>query len=98
MNCPRICIIIQFIIHLTYTIVLQDIAKEEGINASDLKLLFIAAIYHDAGYLQQNNDHEQRSCQIARKYLSQYHYTKEDIDAICDIIMATKIPQKPNPI
>lgn len=72
-----------------------DIAKEEGINASDLKLLLIAAIYHDAGYLEQNYNHEQHSCEIARKYLPQFHYIKEDIDTICNIIMATKIPQKP---
>jgi uncharacterized protein len=73
----------------------EIIAKKEGVNASNLKLLLVAAIYHDTGYLLQNTDHEQCSCQIARKYLSQYHYTKEEIDAICDIIMATKIPQNP---
>lgn len=73
----------------------RDIAKEEGISASDLKLLLIAAIYHDAGYLDQNYNHEQQSCEIARKYLPQFHYSKEDINTICNIIMATKIPQKP---
>ena len=72
-----------------------SIAKEEGINASDLKLLLVAAIYHDAGYLEQNTDHEQRSCEIARHYLPQFHYSKQDIDIICGIIMATKIPQNP---
>jgi len=72
-----------------------NIAKEEGITPSDLKLLLIAAVYHDAGYLEQNYDHEQRSCEIVKKYLPQFQYTKEDIDAICNIIMATKIPQKP---
>ncbi len=95
MNCPRICIIIPLTILLTYIIVRTDIAKEEGISDSDLKLLLVAAIYHDAGYLEQNNNHEQHSCEIARKYLPQFHYTKEDIDTICSIIMATKIPQKP---
>ncbi len=72
-----------------------SIAKEEGVTDSDLKLLLIAAIYHDAGYLIQNKDHEQRSCEMARHYLPQFHYTKEDIDHICNIIMATKIPQNP---
>ena len=72
-----------------------SIAKDEGIADSDLKLLLVAAIYHDAGYLIQNKDHEQLSCEIARQYLPQFHYTKEDIDHICSIIMATKIPQNP---
>jgi uncharacterized protein len=72
-----------------------SIAKEERITDSDLKLLLVGAIYHDAGYLIQNKDHEEISCDIARKYLPQFHYTKEDIDIICSIIMATKIPQSP---
>lgn len=73
----------------------ESIAKEEGITDSDLKLLLVGAIYHDAGYLIQNNNHEQLSCEIARQYLPQFRYTEEDIDLICQIIMATKIPQHP---
>lgn len=71
------------------------IAKEEGVSDSDLKLLLVGAIYHDAGYLIENNNHEEHSCAMARDYLSQFHYTKKDIDLICGIIMATKIPQRP---
>jgi uncharacterized protein len=73
----------------------ENMAKEEGIPASDLKLLLVAAIYHDSGFLVENADHEQHSCELARKYLPQFHYTKEDIATICKCIMATKIPQKP---
>jgi len=73
----------------------ESIAKEEGVNDSDLKLLLVAAIFHDAGYLKQNKDHEELSCGIAREYLPLYQYSKKDIDIICGIIMATKIPQQP---
>lgn len=73
----------------------ESIAKEEGIGASDLKLLLVAAIYHDSGYLKQIKDHEELSCIIAREYLPVYKYSKNDIDIICNIIMATKIPQTP---
>lgn len=73
----------------------ETIAKKEGINDSDLKLLLVAAIYHDAGYLVQNKNHEKYSCDIARHYLPQFNYPTEDINRICDIIMATKIPQNP---
>lgn len=73
----------------------ENIAKKEGINEAELKLLLIAAIYHDAGYLIQNKDHEQYSCDIARKYLPLFNYIKKDIDIICRIIMATKISQNP---
>ena len=74
----------------------ESIAKEEGISSSDLKLLLVAVIYHDAGYLKQNKDHEELSCAMAREHLSLYKYTKKEIDVICGIIMATKIPQRPN--
>lgn len=72
----------------------EIIAKAEKISAADLKLLLVAAVYHDAGYLDQNHDHELHSCELARRYLSAY-YSNDDIDTICDIIMATKIPQQP---
>ena len=55
----------------------ENIAKEEGINASDLKLLLVAAIYHDSGYLKQNKDHEELSCKLAREYLPLYKYSKK---------------------
>ena len=73
----------------------ESIAKEEGVNESDLKLLLVATIYHDAGYLKQNKDHEELSCEIAREYLPEFKYTKKEIDSICGIIRATKIPQTP---
>ncbi len=73
----------------------ESIAKEEGISTSDLKLLLVAAIYHDSGYLTQNKNHEELSCNMAREYLPLYKYSKNDIDIICNIIMATKIPQTP---
>ncbi|WP_165932725.1 HD domain-containing protein [Flavobacterium cellulosilyticum] len=73
----------------------ESIAIEEGVSDSDMKLLLVGAIYHDAGYLKQNNNHEEISCIIAREYLPLYHYSKKDIDIICGIIMATKIPQTP---
>lgn len=73
----------------------ESIAEEEAINISDLKLLLVASIYHDAGYLTQNKDHEELSCVLARKYLLQFNYNHQDIDTICGIIMATKIPQNP---
>ena len=73
----------------------QFIAKEEGVSHSDIKLLLIAAIYHDAGYLKQNEDHELISCQMVREYLPQFSYSVDDIERICTLIMATKIPHKP---
>lgn len=73
----------------------STIAKLEGVNSPDIKLLQVAAIYHDAGYLIEKQRHEELSCEMAKEYLPQFKYALEDINSICSIIMATKMPQNP---
>lgn len=73
----------------------STIAKLEGVSPSDYKLLQVAAIYHDVGYLIEKMNHEKHSCDMARKYLPQFNYSSDDINSICKLIMATKIPQNP---
>ena len=73
----------------------STIAKLEDVSSSDYKLLQVAAIYHDVGYLIEKQNHEEHSCDMARKNLPQYNYSAQDINAICSIIMATKMPQNP---
>lgn len=73
----------------------EDIAKRESVSAEDKRLLLVAALYHDSGYLYQRVGHEQKSCSIAREALPKFGYGPEDIDKICKIIMATKLPQNP---
>ena len=73
-------------------------AKKESISKADTKLLMIAALYHDSGYLHQREDHESISCNIVRATLPGFDYTESDIETICGIIMATKLPQQPHSI
>ena len=90
--------------HLTYHSVLhvKDVlqavtvlAKSENVTDEDLLLLKTAAIFHDAGFLYGANEHEKKSCEIAKLYLPKYGYSAEQINKICGMIMATKIPQTP---
>lgn len=74
----------------------ERIALEEGVsNKKQLLLLKIAALYHDTGFLFVYKGHEEKSCEIVRKDLSKSELTNDDIQAICALIMATKIPQSP---
>ncbi|CAN5558571.1 hypothetical protein BH11BAC3_BH11BAC3_12760 [soil metagenome] len=75
----------------------KRIALEEGITDKEsLFLLEIACLYHDSGFLNTYKDHEAESCRIARKDLSIYHDISPDqVQIICGLIMATKIPQTP---
>lgn len=71
------------------------IAQKMEIKEADLKLLKIAALYHDIGFIETNIEHEAIGCKIARKELKAYGYSQSDIETICGMIMATKIPQQP---
>lgn len=73
----------------------ENIGKAENVSGDDLILLKTAALFHDAGFLQHHQNHEELSCEIARDHLPDFEYTPEQIDAICRIIMATRLPQNP---
>ena len=74
----------------------EHLGKAENILGDDLVLLMTAALFHDAGFLQHHQDHEEISCKIARKHLPEYDYTNDQVETICRMIMATKIPQTPS--
>lgn len=73
----------------------QHIGKAENVSEHEQGLLNAAALYHDAGFLKTYQNHEEASCEIAREDLQLFGYTSEDIEAICKLIMVTKIPQQP---
>ena len=72
-----------------------DIAAQEGVTDQELELLKTAALYHDAGFTVQDEDHEVVSCGLARESLPAFGYAPEQEERICSMIMATKIPQSP---
>ena len=71
------------------------IGKQEGISVMDTKLLLTAASYHDAGFLKAAVGHEEESCRIAANTLPAFGYKSAEIEKICGLIRATKIPQFP---
>ena len=73
----------------------MHIANKEKVKSKDRALLKIAALYHDIGFTKSHLEHEKIGCEIAKKQLKNYGYSKEEIDTICGMIMATKIPQSP---
>lgn len=73
----------------------EHLAKGEGIKGDELIILKTAALFHDAGFLQQADGHEEISCIWAREYLPKYGYADIHIEEICRIIMATRLPQTP---
>lgn len=76
--------------------VAKTLCESEGVNGRNATLVKTAALYHDCGFVKNKHaGHEYEGCLIARAVLPGYGYTPEDIEAICGMIMATKIPQSP---
>ena len=46
--------------------------------------------FHDVVYIPGAKDNEEASCLVAREFLSDLDLTEEEVDIICEIIMATK--------
>jgi uncharacterized membrane-anchored protein YitT (DUF2179 family) len=73
----------------------EHLATAEAVAPEEIILLKTAAAFHDAGFLENHNKHEEISCRLAKKYLPDYDYTTEQTDSICKMIMATRLPQTP---
>ena len=72
------------------------IAKAENVNEEELKLIRIAACFHDSGFLYVYQNHEVKSCELAKDSMLELGFRTKDIDLVCGMVMATKIPQSPN--
>ena len=70
-------------------------ATRSGVEGDDLKLLLTAAAYHDSGFLNSYTNHEEEGCKNAQKILPKFGFTDEQISKVCNMIMATKVPQSP---
>jgi len=73
----------------------EDLAAQEKVTDDELTILKTAALFHDAGFVEHHSDHEERSCNLARKYLPDYGYSPAQVDQVCRMIMATRVPQSP---
>jgi len=73
----------------------SEIARNEGCSPEEIRLLEAAALLHDTGYTIKYHQHELESCGLARKFLPRFSFTPEEIEIICSMIMATRIPQTP---
>jgi len=73
----------------------EQLGKLENINDSEMELLKVAVMYHDSGYTIALKDHEALSCEIANEKLPLFGYNSDEIEVICGLIMATKVPQQP---
>lgn len=75
-----------------------EIGEAEGITAEQMEVLALAAIFHDSGHVKGYDDHEEYSKELAGKFLYSINTPVEMIEAVQDVIGATKMPQNPTDI
>jgi uncharacterized protein len=72
-----------------------EIAGKEGVHGEDLVLLKVAALYHDAGFVEQGIHHEEVGCGLVRAVLPGFGFGAGQTERVCAMIMSTRIPQAP---
>lgn len=73
-----------------------EIGKHENCTPEEIELLKMAALWHDVGYINTYDRHEEEGCNLVRKYFPGFGITDEETDAVCNLIIATRIPQEPH--
>ncbi len=85
--------------NLDHTIQVVDkikiLAKEENISPEDTENLLLAGWFHDLGYVDDADNHEEESRKIASYFLKQHQFPEERIAKIGELILATDKFYKP---
>jgi len=82
--------------HTVYVVEkVNEIGKHEKCSDEDLRLLTAAALWHDTGFISTYDNHEEEGLRLAKKHLPEFGFSTAEINIICGMIEATRIPQTP---
>lgn len=81
-------------VHHTFGDVLpaaDRICRDEGVPPTDRELVLLAALFHDAGFLERYNGNEAIGARIAAETLPDWGYSSHEIERVLDLILATEL-------
>ncbi len=70
--------------------------KHLNIDKYQAKLLRIGILFHDIGFTATIVEHEAKGAEIATAMMSGLGFSKDDIQIVVGLILATKVPQQPH--
>jgi len=75
----------------TFTVVnaVKELCKKEDVSSDEKEMLLVAAWFHDTGYIDGYENHEQESVKIATAFLKEKGQSDEFIASVSNLIMAT---------
>ena len=91
----------RFLYHdINHTLAVKAWCKTIGLAQqlpdSELEILIIAALFHDTGFTQVYQGHEEASKKIAAEYLKNHDYPSNNLEKILQCIEATKMDHMPD--
>ncbi len=73
----------------------KSIFSEEEISEEDKQIIELAAWFHDTGYTQGTENHEQKSVVIARNFLREHNTPADTIAKVEELILVTQGCEEP---
>ncbi len=73
----------------------EVIGKNCGLSDDDINLIVFSALFHDTGYVEGYEGHEERSARMAEEFLESGKVSKDIINTVKKCILATRMPQSP---
>ena len=75
--------------------VTEEISNSLGVSDDEKEILLIAAWFHDVGYIERCNGHEDLGVEIATNFLKVNGYEEDKINRVASLIKSTKLPRNP---
>jgi predicted metal-dependent HD superfamily phosphohydrolase len=75
--------------------VAREIAEASELSEEDMEVVLIASWFHDIGYIDKCDGHEDIGKDYARKFLEDRNHPSEKIQNVLSLIEATRMPRNP---
>ena len=83
-------------IHTTYTVnKAEEILKHTQVSEQDQEKILLALWFHDTGYIECAQNHEEKGVEIMKDFLKKENYPENYIEDVAKLILATKITYEP---
>jgi HD superfamily phosphodiesterase len=73
----------------------RTIGEASNITAAEMEVVTLAAWFHDTGFIEAYEGHEERSVDIATRFLGDNGYPRELIDQVASCIRSTRSSHQP---
>jgi predicted metal-dependent HD superfamily phosphohydrolase len=73
----------------------KEIGKKTDLSDDEMETVLLAAWFHDTGYIKTYDGHEERSAEIAEKFLRENNVSDGKLEEVKSCILATKYPPSP---